>query len=161
MDVEKTAESMQRFATTDLDKNITFLEMDSRQRNASYNLLKIEASTHLAEQVNVMRDVSGTALSTQKNATMYQENDLCVFNPIDVFLSANYLQSQALPSNQSFFANYNQSNKVSAQLGLDMILGEQSRTERENAQILGGSATGRLYYCKFVTETIYKTLLAL
>jgi len=49
MDVEKTAESMQRFATTDLDKNITFLEMDSRQRNASYNLLKIEASTHLAE----------------------------------------------------------------------------------------------------------------
>jgi hypothetical protein len=38
-----------RFMTSDLEKNISFLEMDSRRNNATYNLLKIDSSVQIGE----------------------------------------------------------------------------------------------------------------
>lgn len=46
-------------------------------------------------------------------------------------------------------------------MGLDYVLREQSAHERLIAHVLAGSDTGKMYFCRFVTKTIYKALLAL
>ena len=48
-----------------------------------------------------------------------------------------------------------------ASRGLDFVLNEQASHEQSIAQVMAGSASGRLYFIKFVTKTIYKALLAL
>jgi hypothetical protein len=51
----------QRFMTTDLEKNISFLEMDNRRKNATYSLLNIQSCVQIGEQINVLADISGTS----------------------------------------------------------------------------------------------------
>ena len=88
------------FITSDLDKNMSFLEMQSKRRNSTYALLDIKSSVQMGEQINVMKDVSGTAFSLKNNSTLNDvASDISSYSPTDVFLSVGYLQSQSLPKN--------------------------------------------------------------
>jgi len=108
-----------------------------------------------------MRDISGTAFSLKNNSTLNDSaSDVSSYSPTDVFLSQGYLQSQSLPQNQSFFAGEEKVDEVKS-MGLDYVLREQSAHERLIAHVLAGSDTGKMYFCRFVTKTIYKALLAL
>jgi hypothetical protein len=72
--------------------------MQTKRRNATYALLNINTSVQMGEQINVMRDVSGTAFSLKNNATLADScSDISSYSPTDVFLSVGYLQSQSLP----------------------------------------------------------------
>ena len=54
----------------------------------------------MGEQINVMKDVSGTAFSLKNNSTLNDvASDISSYSPTDVFLSVGYLQSQSLPKN--------------------------------------------------------------
>ena len=88
------------FITSDLDKNMSFLEMQSKRRNSTYALLDIKSSVQMGEQINVMKDVTGTAFSLKNNSTLNDvASDISSYSPTDVFLSVGYLQSQSLPKN--------------------------------------------------------------
>ena len=89
------------FITSDLDKNMSFLEMQSKRRNSTYALLDIKSSVQIGEQINVMKDVTGTAFSLKNNNSTLNDvaSDISSYSPTDVFLSVGYLQSQSLPKN--------------------------------------------------------------
>jgi hypothetical protein len=79
---------------------MSFLEMQSKRRNSTYALLDIKSSVQIGEQINVMKDVTGTAFSLKNNSTLNDvASDISSYSPTDVFLSVGYLQSQSLPKN--------------------------------------------------------------